>query len=44
MEESLIWHIRSEDNTTDLLTKIVTGQKREHLVSLMLYDIYDEDS
>ena len=33
MGESLTWHIRSEDNPADSLAKVVTGQKRKHLVS-----------
>ena len=44
MRESLTGHIRSEDNPSDLLTKVVTGHKRKHLVSLVLYGIYDEDT
>ena len=44
MGETLKGHIRSEDNTADLLTKVVTGCKHKHLVSLVLYDIYDEDT
>ena len=44
MGESLTKHMRSEDNPDDLLTKVVTGQKRKHLVSLVLYAIYDGDT
>ena len=44
MRESLTGNIRSEDNPPDLLTKLVTGQNQKHLVSLMLYDIYDKDT
>ena len=44
MGESLTGHIRSDDNPADLLTKIDTGQKLKHFVSLVLYDIYDEDT
>ena len=44
MRESLTGHMRSEDNPVDLQTEVVTGQKRKHLVSLVLYDIYDEDT
>ena len=36
MEETLTGHIRSEDNPADLLTKIVTGHKHRHLVSLFM--------
>ena len=39
--ESLAGHIRSDDNPADVLVKVVTGQKRKHLVSLVLYDVYD---
>ena len=41
MGESLAGHIRSEDNPADLLTKVVIGHKGKHLVSLVLYDMYD---
>ena len=44
MGESLTGHIRSEDNPADLLNKVVTGQMRRHLASLVLYDIYDGDT
>ena len=41
MGESLTGHLRSEDNPSDILT-VVTGQKRRHLVSLvLLYDIHN---
>ena len=43
MGELLTGHIRSEDNTANLLTKIVTQHKKKHLVSLVLYDIYNCD-
>ena len=36
----LIVHIRYKNNPANQLTKIVTGQKRKHLESL-LYDVYD---
>ena len=41
MEKTLTGHIRSDDDPMDLLTKVVTGHKHKHLVSLVLYDIYD---
>ena len=44
MEETLTGHIRSENNPVDLLTKIITGHKHLHLVSLVLYDIYNGDT
>ena len=36
-------HIRSDNNPADLLAKVISGQKRKLLVSLVLYDIHDED-
>ena len=36
MGETLTEHIRSEDNPAHLLTKVVTGRKHMHLVSLVL--------
>ena len=44
MGKTLTRHIRSKDNPADLLTKIVTRHKCRNLVSLVLYDIYDEDN
>ena len=44
MGESLTGYIRPEENSADLLTKKVTGHKRKHVVSLVLYDMYDGDS
>ena len=44
MRESLTWHIRSEDNPANSLTKVVAKQKRKHLVSLVLYEMYDGDT
>ena len=44
MGESLTGHIRSEDNSADLLTMVVTGHKRKHLVLLVLYDINNDDT
>ena len=41
MRESLTGHIRLEDNQAELLTAVITGQKRKHLVLKVLYDIYD---
>ena len=43
MGESLTSHINTNDNPADIGTKLVPGgQKRDHLVSLILYDIADE--
>ncbi len=42
MGESLITHINSEDNLSDLMTKVTHGSKCRHLVANILYDIYDD--
>ena len=42
MNESLVGHVRSENNRADLLTKILFGAKRRYMVSEVLYDIYDD--
>jgi hypothetical protein len=42
MGESLITHINSEDNLSDLMTKVTRGGKRHQLVGNILYDIYDD--
>ena len=43
MKESLTAHVRSNENFADIATKIIpSGQLREHLVSGMLRDIYDD--
>ena len=42
MGESLVGHVRSEENRSDLLTEVTFGAKRRHLVSSVLYDIYDD--
>ena len=44
VRESLTGHIRLEDNPANLPTKVITTQKRWHLVTLVLYGIYDEDT
>ncbi len=41
MGESLITHIKSEDNLSDLMTKVTHSAKRCRLVGNNLYDIYD---
>jgi len=41
--ESLITHIDSEDNLSDLMTKVARGSKCHQLVGNILYDIYDDD-
>ena len=42
MGESLVTHIKGNDNVADVLTKSVVGQKRRKLVSKILYDVYDD--
>ena len=44
MGESLKGHLRPDSNPAELVTKVVTGQKRKHLMSLVLYDIYYGDT
>ncbi len=44
MGESLITHIDSEDNLSDLMTKVTRSGKRRRLVGNILYDIYDDHS
>ena len=42
MDEMLTAHIRSVDNPADLGTKVIPGgQRRDHLVSKLLYDLAD---
>jgi hypothetical protein len=42
MEECLTVHVSTYDNPADLATKIIAGgQKRDHLVCMLLYDICD---
>jgi hypothetical protein len=42
MGESLIAHINSDDNLSDLMTKMTLVSKRHRLVGNILYDIYDD--
>jgi hypothetical protein len=42
MGESLISHIDSGDNLSDLMTKVTRSGKRRCLVGNILYDIYDD--
>ena len=42
MGECLTVHISTNDNPADLCSKVIYGgQKKDHLVGLMLYDIAD---
>jgi hypothetical protein len=38
----LITHIDSEDNISDLMTKVTCGGKCRQLVGNILYDIFDD--
>jgi len=42
MGESLITHICTENNHSDLMIKTTSGAKRRRLVGGILYDIYDD--
>ena len=39
--KSLVGHVPSTENITDLMTKILCGQRRKYLVSNIFYDIHD---
>jgi hypothetical protein len=42
MGESIIGHVPSVDNPADICTKVVPGgQKRNHLILLLLHDLFD---
>jgi hypothetical protein len=42
MGESIIGHVPSVDNPADICTKVVSGgQKRNHLIRLLLHDLCD---
>ena len=42
--ESLEGHVRLEDNPADLLTIMITQQKKKYIASLVLHNIYDVDT
>ena len=42
MGKSLVGHIPRKENVTDLMTKVLYGQKRKSLVSNILYDVHDD--
>ncbi len=42
MDETLLMHIRTEENLADFLTKTTSGAKRRKLVSGVIHDIYDD--
>ena len=41
MVESLVGHMPSKDNITDLMKEVLYGQKRRYFVSNILYVIHD---
>ena len=41
MGESVITHLKSDQNSADLMTMVTYGEKRRRLVGGILYDIYD---
>jgi hypothetical protein len=42
MGECLVGHVLTNDNPADICTNVIPGgQKRDHLVGLILYDIVD---
>jgi hypothetical protein len=43
MGESLITHISTQDNLSDLMTKVTHGAKRRKLVGGILYDIFNDN-
>jgi len=42
MGKSVITHIHTEHNQSDLMTKTTSGAKHRRLVGGILYDIYDD--
>ena len=42
MGESLITHIKTDDNLSDFLTKMTSGAKCRKLVSGVVHDIYND--
>ncbi len=43
MGETLMMHIPGAENPTDLMSKVLSGSKRQYLVQNLLHDIYDND-
>ena len=43
MGETLTTHIPGAENPADLMTKVLSGSKRQYLVRNLLHDIYDND-
>ena len=42
MKECLTSHIPTQENFADLLTKVLSGSKRQRLVKEILHYIYDD--
>jgi hypothetical protein len=42
IRESLTAHIGTNESVGDLATKVLYGQKRQYMLSQLLYDIYDD--
>ena len=42
MGESLTGHVGTNENCSDLATKVLYGSKRKYHVGNLLYDIYDD--
>ena len=42
MGKSLVGHITSKENITDLMAKVIYGQKRKYLMSNIFHVIYDD--
>jgi hypothetical protein len=43
MKESLTGHVSSNENMADIATKVIGGgQKRDHLVGMLLHDVADD--
>jgi ABC-type thiamine transport system ATPase subunit len=43
MGESLTGHIGTNENVGNLATKVLYGQKRQYMVSRLVYNIYDNN-
>ena len=43
MRESLTGHIGMNKNVGNIATDVLYGQKRQYMVSQLLYDIYDDN-
>jgi hypothetical protein len=43
MRESLTGHTGMNKNVGNIATEVLYGQKRQYMVSQLLYDIYDDN-